>query len=194
MKVKWLCHKGTGDAFKRYLADGPKTEVELSTEIRSNIAGREGNDVLVIEERMLKSIRRHMELAGLMEGEISETKKLPDTAAMISGLGHQRLMYVVGQRLGSHHIHGTWPSLLTHYLEEENGLLVLRDHNCDTHPNQFVMVPLLVLSAMAAYVRFIFESDEDIEPMKDLLESVENEILKINSEMAESDFDAVSES
>ena len=193
VKVRWLCHKGTDDAFKRYLADGLKTEVELSAEIRSNIAGREGNDVLVIEERMLNSIQRHMALAGLTELEISEIKKLPNTAAMISDLGHQRLMYVVGQRLGSHHVHGTWPSLLMHYLEEEDGSLVLRDHNCDTHPNQFVMIPLLVLSAMAAYIGFIFESDEDIEPMTGLLQSVEDEVLKINAELAEGDFDAVSE-
>lgn len=190
VKVMWLCNKRTDDAFNRYLADGLKTEVELSAEIRSNIAGREENQVLVIEQRMLKSIERHMALAGLTEREISETKKLPNTAAMISDLGHQRLMYVVGQRLGSHHVHGTWPSLLMHYLEEEDGFLMLRDHDCATHPNQFVMVPLLVLSAMAAYIGFIFDSSEDIEPLNGLLDSVEQEILQIDSEMSEGDFDA----
>lgn len=192
LKVQWLCHKSTDDAFKRFLADGLKTEVELAAEIRSNISGRETKEVLVIEGRMLKSIRRHIELAGLTEQEISGTKKLPNTAAMISDIGHPRLMYVVGQRLGSHHVHGTWPSLLTHYLEEENGSLVLRDHDCDTHPNQFVVIPLLVLSAMTAFISFIFASGEDIDPMKGLFESVEEEILKINSEMSEGDFDAVS--
>lgn len=193
VKIKWLCHKGSDDAFKRYLADGLKAEVELSAEIQRNIADRDGNQVLVIEERMLKSIKRHMALAGLTEGEISDAKKLQTTSTMISDLGHQRLMYVVGQRLGSHHIHGTWPSLLMHYLEEKNGSLVLRDHDCDTHPNQFVMIPLLVLSAMAAYVGFIFESGEDIALLKGILKSVEEEIIKINYEMSEGDFDAVSE-
>lgn len=185
VKVMWLCHKGTEDAFKRYLADGLKTEVELSAEIQGNITNREGNRMLVIEKRMLKSIERHMALAGLSKEEVSKTKKLPNTAAMICDLGHQRLMYVVGQRLGSHHVHGTWPSLLMHYLEEEDGSLVLRDHDCDTHPNQFVMVPLLVLSAMTAYIGYIFGFREDIEPMKSLLDSVEQEILKINAEMSE---------
>jgi len=193
VKVMWLCHKGTEDAFNRYLADGLKTEVELLTEIQGNIHEREENRVLVIEQRMLKSIERHMATAGMTADEISKTKKLPNTAAMISDLGHQRLMYVVGQRLGSHHVHGTWPSLLLHYLEEEDGSLVLRDHDCDTHPNQFVMVPLLVLSAIASYIGFIFDSSEDVEPMKGLLESVEQEILQINSEMSEGDFDAAVE-
>jgi len=193
VKIMWLCHQGTEDAFRRYLADGLKTEVELSAEIRSNIADREENLVLVIEQRMLRSIERHMKLAGLSEDAIVKTKKLPNTAAMIADLGHQRLMYVVGQRIGSHHVHGTWPSLLMHYLEEDDGELVLRDHDCDTHPNQFVMVPMLVLAAMAAYIEFILDSSEDIEPMMGLLDSVENEIQQINAEMAEGDFDAVSE-
>lgn len=193
VKIMWLCHKGTDDAFKRYLADGLKTEVELSAEIQGNIADREENRVLAIEHRMLKSIERHMALAGLTEEEISATKKLPNTAAMISDLGHKRLMYVVGQRLGSHHVHGTWPSLLMHYLEEEDGSLVLRDHDCDTHPNQFVMVPLLVLSAMASYIGFIFDSSENIAPVRRLLDSTEQEILNINSEIAEGDFDAAPE-
>ncbi len=193
VKVRWLCHKSTDDAFSRYLADGLKTEVELSAEIQGNITTREGNRVLVIEERMLKSIKRHMALAGLTEVDIAATKKLPNTAAMLCDLGQDRLMYVVGQRIGSHHVHGTWTSLLMHYLEEEDGSLVLRDHDCDTHPNQFVTVPLLVLTAMDAYIGFMVGATEDIEPMKGLLTSVEQEILKINSEMAEGDFDAVPE-
>ena len=194
VKVMWLCHKGTEDAFNRFLADGLKTEVELSAEIRGNIADRDENQVFVIEQRMLKSIERHMALAGMTEQKISETKKLPNTAAMISDIGHKRLMYVVGQRLGSHHVHGTWPSLLMHYLEEEeDGSLVLRDHDCDTHPNQFVMVPLLVLSALSAFIEYIFDLGEDIEPMQGLLDSVEEEILQINSEMAVGDFDAAAE-
>lgn len=192
VKVGWLCHKSTEDAFKRYLADGLKTEVELIAEIRSNIAAREGGHVLVIEERMLKSIERHMGLAGLNECEITETKKLPNTAAMVADLGRQRLMYVVGQRLGSHHVHGTWPSLLMHYLEEEDGSLLLRDHDCATHPNQFVSVPLLVLSAMTSYIRFVFETEDDIEHMTALFDSVEDEILQINSIMAKGDSDAAS--
>lgn len=190
LKVEWLCHKRTDDSFQRFLADGLKTEIELLAEIKGNIASREGNQVLNIEQRMLDSIQRHITLAGLTEYQIKQTKKLPNTAAMISDLGHQRLMYVVGQRLGSHHVHGTWPSLLMHYLEEEDGGLLLRDHNCDTHPNQFVMVPLQVLTAMAAFISFIFEAEEDIKPMEGLVESVQEEILKINSEMAKGDFDA----
>ncbi len=192
LKVEWLCYKRSEESFKRYLADGLKTEIELMAEIKGEIANREKGQTLNIEKRMLKSIKRHMDLAGLSEEEIKKIKKLPDTAAMIEELGYQRLTYVVVQRIGSHHVHGTWSSLLLHYLEEkEGGKLVLKDHDCDTHPNQFVMLMFWVIKAMSAFIGFIFEDEEDIMSMHKLLESIREEIQKINSEMSEGDFDAV---
>lgn len=192
VKAMWLCHKGTEDAFSRYLADGLRTEVELSAEIQENISKREGNLVLAVEDRMLKSIKRHIALAGLTEEEVIATKRFPNMADMMHDLGIERLWYVVGQRIGSHHIHGTWPSLLTHYLEEGDGSLLLRDNDCSTHPNQFVAIALLVLSAMAAYISFTFGSKEDIVPLIDVLDSIEVEILKVAHEMTKVDFNAVS--
>jgi hypothetical protein len=82
----------------------------------------------------------------LTEAEISSAKKFRDVAAVIEGLGYDRLFYVVGQRIGSHHVHGTWSSLLFHYLEEQEGeelfSFVPRGHDCSTHINQFMFGPL----------------------------------------------------
>jgi len=58
------------------------------------------------------------------------TKKLPDMASMLLDLGENRISYVVLERYGSHHVHGSWPSLRAHYL-------------C------FVFIPLIVLRNMA---------------------------------------------
>jgi hypothetical protein len=194
LKVQWLCLKGTDDSFERYLADGLKTEIELKLEIEGNINGRESGEELNIEKRMLASISRHVSASKLTEDEILSKKKLPDIASMINDLGHGRLMYVVAQRLGSHHVHGTWPSLLLHYLEvDEDDGLYLRDHNCASHPNQFVMTPLQVLEAVRAFIEHVTHSDEEAEPIIGLLDSIQDEILKINSEMVGSDFDSPSE-
>lgn len=193
LKVKWLCHKKDDESFRRYLADGLKTEIELKSEINSNITDREGGETRVIEKRMLASIERHISAANLSNEEIVAAKKLPDVAAMINNLGDERLMYVVCQRLGSHHVHGTWPSLLLHYLEvNDDGSFSLRDHDCDTHPNQFVMTPLQVLAAVKAFICFILESNE-AENIVDLLDSVQEKILNIHSELIGSDFQSVSE-
>ena len=67
--------------------------------------------------RMLKSIDNHIAASGLTPEEIRSAKKQRDLAAMIDGLGYDRLLYIVAQKIGSHYIHGTWPALLFHYLE-----------------------------------------------------------------------------
>ena len=194
LKVEWLCYKGSEDSFQRYLADGLKTEIELKSEISGNIDNREDGKELNIERRMLASIASHIDASGLSEEEISNKNKLPDVAAMINDLGRGRLMYVVAQRLGSHHVHGTWPSLLLHYLElsEEEGFQ-LRDHNCASHPNQFVMTPLQVISAVRAFIDYVMSRNDDSQPIVDLLDSIQEEILKINSEMVGSDFENTTE-
>ncbi|UQI41827.1 DUF5677 domain-containing protein [Vreelandella venusta] len=189
LKVDWLCHKGNDENFHRYLAGGLKTEIELEKEIAGNIAEREGGKVLNIEKRMLSSIDRYIDAAGLSREEIYEAKKLPDVSAMLRDLGHERLMYVVAQGLGSHHVHGTWPSLLLHYLEvDDNDEFSLKDHNCETHPNQFVMTPLQVLRAVRSFIVYVINGEE-AKVIVNLLDSIQEEILKINAEMIGSDYE-----
>jgi hypothetical protein len=191
VKVRWLCQNVSADGFTRFLADGLKTELELKEKIEKAVKSR-GGQALEIENRMLRSIARYVESSGISAAEITASKKLPDMAAMIDSLGHDRLTYVVGQRIGSHHIHGTWPSLRMHYLDEgADGLLMPRDHDCSTHVNQYVFVPLFVLDAMEHFIRFAFRVQEDAKPLVGLVESVRREIETINSEVVGSDFEKV---
>lgn len=193
VKIAWLSQVDSDDRFTRFLADGLRTEVELKGKIKSNIEAR-GGEVLAIEKRMLSSIDRHIASARLSEDQIGGTKRLPDLAAMIDGLDQDRLMYIVGQRIGSHHVHGTWPSLRMHYLEDdESGMLRPRDHDCETHVNQYVFVPMVVLTAMNSFVHFIFDDEDDVTPMAGLLESIREEIAKVNKEVVGSDFERAEE-
>jgi hypothetical protein len=181
VKIIWLCTDSSQEKFTRYLADGLKTELEFKALIESNIAAR-GDEPFRVETRMLTSITNHIAAAGLTEEQISEAKKLPDLASMLSTIGFDRLIYVTAQKIGSHHIHGTWPSLLFHYLEEEQGgssRYVPRDHDCSTHVNQFMFVPLVVLAAMSAYVEYALEKTEDAKIFKDLFDSTEDEIMRL---------------
>ena len=104
---------------------------------------------------------------------------MPDLAAMLEATGKTRLEYVVGQRIGSHHVHGTWVSLLHHYLEEnETGTLVPRDHNCYTHVNQYVSVPLIVLDALSSFAEFVFPEGEERDEVIGLFKDTAEEIYK----------------
>jgi len=141
---------------------------------------------------MLKSINKYFCRSELTEDQIVLSKKLPDLASMINVIGKDRLAYVVGQRIGSHHVHGTWVSLWYHYLEEhDNGAIHLRDHNCETHVNQYAYISLVVLDAIKAFVEYVCKDSDDIEGMAMLIVAVSEEIQKIYQEVVGSDFDVV---
>ena len=192
VKISWLCSGALPDGFERFLAEGLKTELELEKEIKAAIEKRSGV-VLEIEKRMLGSIGRNIASAGLTAELIAASKKLPDMAAMVGALGHDRLMYVIGQRVGSHHVHGTWPSLRLHYLEADHGgRLRPRDHDCSTHVNQFMFVPLVVLRAMQSFVEFAFTDAEFAGAFSSLLKSTEDEIMRIGGDVVGRDFEEAS--
>lgn len=182
IKIVWLCTDPSHDKFVRYLADGLKAELEFKTQIESNIASRNAK-ALPIESRMLRSIKNHIAASGLSESEIANTKRLPDMASILEAVGHSRLMYIVGQRIGSHHVHGTWSSLLIHYLEEREDQpqysFQPRGRDCDTSFNQFAFVPLMVLTAMTAYVQHVLKDPSDTKPFIQLFEATEAELMRI---------------
>jgi hypothetical protein len=195
VKVAWLCQNEAADNFDRFFADGLRTELELKAEISANIQSR-GGAVLTIERRMLESIERTIRSSGLDDAAVLEAKRLPDLATMIASVGGDRLMYIVGQRIGSHRIHGTWTSLRMHYLEEADqgeGMLRPRDHNCSTHINQYVFVPWAVLTALKSFVCFIFADAKDAEPVQGLIDSVVGEINAVNREVVGQDFERVND-
>lgn len=193
VKISWLCHKGNAESFDRLIADGLKTEIALKERINRNIQER-GGQVMEIENRMLLSIERMFESSGLSEAKIGESKKLQDLATMIEDLGHHRTIYVSGQKMGSHHIHGTWPSLLSYYLiSNDAGVYGPRDHDCPTHVNQFILVPLFVLSSIEAFIRFVFINQEEANSFLEFIDSVREEIIELHREAAVGDFELKTE-
>ncbi len=188
VKTTWLCTKRDADSFIRFIADGLKTELEFKDKINSIIRDR-GGSPLEIESRMLRSISNYITGSGLTEAQITDAKKLPDLASMIDDIGHDRLLYLIGQKIGSHHIHGTWVSLRFHYLTERDGLLAPRDHNCATHVNQYMFVPLYVMQAMEAFVHFVFKEIDDARAFSQLLDATRDEMKKLFTEVVGNDFE-----
>lgn len=187
VKVLWLCTQNSNNAFEQYLGDGLKPELALKTEIDARISQREGIS-LVIEERMLASIAEYIHISGMTAAQIDATKKLPDLASMLASLGRDRLSYVVGQKIGSHHVHGTWPSLLLHYLEwDKHCNFRPRDHDARTHVNQYVFIPLMLLDATKAFCLWLMK-DPEASTLVSLLDAIESELTKINREVVGDDF------
>jgi len=177
--VQWLCHGGSGDPFRRYLAKGLEAELRLKNNIETNIRARNGQP-LVIEKRMLAAISKLLDLAHLTENEVESTKRLPDFASMLHALGHDDLSYTVMQRLGSHAVHGTWPDLLFHYLEVENDAFVLTDNVIRVEGTEFVASATVVLEAVAALARFVVSDEEFATEIAQVAQDAIGEIVRIH--------------
>lgn len=188
IKIIWICNKNSTEKFQQYIADGLKTELRLKEKINENIISR-GSKKLVIEKRMLESIDKYIASSKLTEEKIKSMKKLPSLFDMVTEV-QDDLSYIVGQKIGSHHVHGTWPSLLMHYLTlNESGFFAPRDHDCITHENQYVIIPLFVLKAIEAYVQFIISEQTTKNNCLGLLKATKEEILKLNKEIIGDDFE-----
>ena len=192
VKLAWLCQQQDTESLERFLADGLKTELELKTAVEKAIQER-NNQTLPIEDRMLTSIQRTITSSTLSEQKIVSAKKLPDLASMLEMLGQSRWFYLVGQKVGSQHVHGSWPSLKLHYLKMgEDGFWSPADHGHETHQNQFIYIPLVLLDAMKSHVNCWFENPSDrLEAVK-LFDAVMEEISRIMLEADGSDFEIVS--
>jgi len=188
IKVLWLCKTASAENFTRLIADGLKTELELKSEILAHVK-KNGGVPVVIEKRMLDSIDKCIADSGLSEAEIIAAKKTPDLASMLTMVGLDRLEYVVGQRMGSHHVHGTWSSLWFHYIEaREDGTFDLRDKTARTDENEYLMA-LFVLRSLIAYVEYIVPTGDIAVSLVEMLTSVEDEIVRIYGETIGSDYD-----
>ena len=193
-KVIWLSTETSPERFNRYLADSLRTELEFKTQIEANIAER-GGETFPVENRMLTSIRNHIEASQLSETQINETRRFPDLASILTSIGFSRLIYTVAQRIGSHHVHGTWSSLLFHYLEEDPSKpnetprdthFIPRSHDCETHVNQFMFVPIIVLTALEAYVNYVLD-EEAAQAFGQVLGGTKEEIMTLYNEAFDGD-------
>lgn len=71
--------------------------------------------------------------------------------------------------------------------------MVPRDHDCETHVNQFAFIPLFVLDAVGAFIEYICCELDDANGLSKLLHAVKGEIMELYSEVVGNDFEQVYE-
>ena len=129
---------------------------------------------------MLAAVDNLCELAQLPESEVRATKPLPNFASMLRTLGHDDLSYTVMQRLGSDAVHGTWPDLMSHYVEIENDGFVLTDNLISPERTEFVASATIVLEAVAEFARFVVVEEEFASDIAGVAEDAIQEIVRIH--------------
>lgn len=193
INVLWLCHKDDPSLFDRYLADGTKNDLELRTVILENVGRRNGKQ-LVIEERMLRSIDRLVRSTGLIGEEIVEIPGLPNFKQRLESLDFDEYHYLAFQKMGSHSIHGTWPDLLTYYLEWDEGeRFSPSDHDARPHENQYISISFLVLDAIRCFLDYIVVPKYEVNEFAPQLKETHDLLRRINTSLCEGDFEETRE-
>jgi hypothetical protein len=189
VKVQWLCHKDSlNNRFVRYLADGLKKDLILKKHIEENIENRNGS-ILVIEQRMLDSIQECINLNGLSDQDVNDTKGLPSFLQMCKDLEFSDLFYTAIQRMGSHAVHGTWSDLVFNYLRHENGQRFYpRDHEVDTQDVQYIGVTRLVLAAMKRFLDYVVSDVSGMNEFISALKDIDEKLIEIQRLAWASDF------
>jgi hypothetical protein len=188
IKIQWLCQGDNPERFVRFVADALKNDLLLKDHIEANIKKR-GGDPLVIENRMLGSIRRCVERGGICESDVRNAKKLPDFASLCRTLGLDEQFYLVIQRIGSHAVHGTWSDLLFNYLRYEDGTgFRPRDHDVETQDVQYLAICILALDACKSFLHYVCPDAGDTTGLISLAEGVQAALGKIQSQAWGPDF------
>lgn len=188
-KIRWIATDKGDERLIRYLEGSLKPDVEFEAQIMANIASRGGEET-VIEKRMLASIKRHRELAGLGEVDPRTFRRLPDLASILDQIGEDRIGYTVIGKIASHHVHGAWGSLITAYLEEDDsGQLRLRAEALPSHVNQYILLPAFVLNSAISYVSSCFEKNDANDYIICVLRQAIDDIVEMDDEVVGGDFD-----
>ena len=122
VSTRYLISFFSNELAMSYVKSSLRHERKLLDRINGNVASRAGV-MLPIEDRMLKSLRRTAELAGIPLEEIDLSNRAPwgnknlYEKAVAIGWGELYDGMFGGM---SHNVHGSWQDLYTHHLQSDN--------------------------------------------------------------------------
>ncbi|WP_417523161.1 DUF5677 domain-containing protein [Marinovum sp.] len=192
VKVRWISQDRGEQRLQRYFEDSLKSDLELLDKIKSNIKARGGLE-LPIEKRMLHSIRKNAEFAGIgIDDKEINLKRAPSLADMVRDIGEDRFMYTIVGKISSHAVHGSLANLLYLYLDADqkiDGRFIPAVEFPAAHVNQYVFNCLFVLDACLDFVSFNFEDGDEMDYFSAVLTTYSSEILELYREIVGGDFD-----
>jgi len=194
IKIRWLVEFEHEKSFERYLKDSLDVDLELKNLIEQNISKR-SNQSLVIENRMLTSIKESFDYAQFSEEDLEKYKKLPSFKQICFDIRLSNQDYMTVQRMGSQAVHGAWSDLLANYMTFENGRYILQDNVTSfPHENYFTLNNLFLIDALLSYTSFALVDDEIKDSMFFVFEGIKEEVLKYQHASAFEDFVILNES
>lgn len=152
INIRFLIRYATEEVLRAFQKASLAYEKRLWDEIQS----RKSDPLLPIEERMLGSIQRTFERAGIAMNEVSwgDRHWAGDTSQRAQKVDLVDL-YEFGFRTGSHNIHGTWHELDFHHLKGHDTYYEPEPRYTSPGPQLIEMPTVLGLDVSAEYVHHV---------------------------------------
>ena len=185
INLRFLILKNEQRFFDQFIKFSLAPERELYDIIKQHIQDQGGNE-MPIQTRMLRSIQRTCDLSGFKVEEIDP--KHGDWGGglrnRVEALG-QSLLYVVGQRILSHAVHGTWVDLLLHHLEEKDGGFVPKPDWLDMDAKLLYPTCQIVLEGGSDYLMHFIGDLPEVKPLYSRIDDLQERILKLDTKHEE---------
>lgn len=148
--VRYLLRTMHAELADDFVRSSLRQERILRDQISENIAAR-GGAVLAVEDRMLKSINRAADMAGIALDEVSTKRRDwggKNTRAKANEVFGDDLAYIGGFSGMSQSVHGSWGDLMQFHLETDDGQRFTPRPEWG-HPRPQLLTTITFLSAAA---------------------------------------------
>jgi hypothetical protein len=181
VNIRFLVKNFSKPLINSYIAHSLRHERKLRDRIRANIEAR-GGSILPIEDRMIRSIERAAEGAGISLDAIDPKDKRPWGGKNIfekaKDVGLEAL-YLASFGGGSHSIHGNWQEIYANHLEWDGAAAFTPKMKWRTpRPQMITSMALIINETVGIYFRFI-GGDELSDRFDPLLDDLHNRLLDL---------------
>ena len=182
--LEFLVRANDDKHFDDFVEHSLGAERELYDLILANIAKRNNDSVLPIEQRMLRSIDRLCDVSGVKIEDVH-----PKWSSWAGGL-KQRLQflqkeeqYVFMHRLPSHAVHGTWVDLYKQHLEYDlkTKLFSTRSKWRPTDARTFGPTSVFVLCAVEPYVEKFFSTIPESKLLLERIDDLRSRVIVVDA-------------
>lgn len=173
VNLRYLVELGTPDIYEAFVRYSLRADKQLQDRINDNIAAR-GGAVLPIEDRMLKSISRAFEVAGVAPDDVDSTERPSGwTKGGIWGRFNElglKDAYLTMFGMQSHYVHGNWHDLYAYHLTAEDGGFTVDVTFGDIRPQPVLAAINVLADASLRYLRDVAPPSDDRAVLEDRIE------------------------
>jgi hypothetical protein len=171
---------GSGARYDQYVMNSLVAEREVLQDIARNVGARD-EEVLDIEQRMMRSIEKTAKAAGVNDVAALPGRRhigWPKVEDRVKLLGPNAY---VGYRMGSSQTHGDWTDLYRNHLTFEDGEFAPSMNAFHPRPQVPLMFVILAVRFVGGNLDHFIEDEDMVEAMASQFEDIDQRATKVDA-------------